>query len=116
MKLLQRRDRHVRVAALAERVGDRLDLAQSLLVLGLGKARLEDLEGGPEAAARHAHVVHPLDVLDVEHVPGVIRQLARADGDHLGRRGGVRLFRLKPFDRPRLRHRVTLAPRSASGR
>ena len=113
-ELLQRGDRHVRVAALPERVGDGLDLAQRLLVLGLGKARLEDLEGRPEAAAGHAHVVDPLDVVGVEDVPGMIGELAGPDGDDLCRRRGVRLFRPEPLDRPRLRHHVTLAPAPGS--
>ena len=64
-----------------------------LRTLRLGKARLEDLECSPEAAAGHAHVVYPLDVIDVEDVPGMIRELAGPDGDHLRRSGSVRLFR-----------------------
>ena len=63
-----------------------------------GKARLEDLERGPQPAGRDPHVVDPLDVVGVEDARGVARP---------ARRRGSR-----PPSRPRRR---TDRPRRARG-
>ena len=85
-------DVDVGVTALAQRVGQRLDVAQHAAVQALGEARGEDLEHGAQAARGHAHVVDALDVGRVEHVVGVVGQLLGAHRDDL-RRGVARRTR-----------------------
>ena len=78
---------HVAVAALAERVGERLDLLQRGAEAPLRKAGLEDLQRRPQAPGGDPHVVDALDVADVEHALGRVGELARAHRDHLRGRG-----------------------------
>ena len=60
-------DVDVGVAALAERVRQRLDVAERLLERLVREARREDLEHGAQAPRGDPHVVHALDVARVEH-------------------------------------------------
>ena len=77
------------------------------------KARLEDLERGAQAPGRHPHVVHPLDLVDVEHAVGVLEDLGRPHLDHARRRTRERLLAVESGDLARTRHALRL---DASGR
>jgi hypothetical protein len=69
---LERHDRDVPVAALTERVGKLLHIAEVRLQPSGWKARLEDLERGTQPPRRDAHVVDPLDVAHVQHSSRVV--------------------------------------------
>ena len=86
-KLLERGDVHVGVAALAERVGQRLDVGEHVASAVAREARREDLEHGAQPARGDAHVVDALDVGGVEHALGVVEELLGAHGDRA--RGGL---------------------------
>ena len=104
--LLQGGDRDVAVAPLAECVRERLHRPQCRLQLAPRKARSEDLERGAQPPRRHAHVVDPVDVVDVEHALGVLHQLGDANL-HDARGGGpVRLVRLQPGNAAGLGHQL----------
>jgi hypothetical protein len=85
----QLRELHVGVAALAERVGQRLDLAERRAQLLAREARFVDLQRRAQPARRDAHVVDVLDVRHVEHAVGMLEQLAGAHVDRPRRRLAV---------------------------
>ena len=86
-------DLHVEVPALPERVGEPLDLGQRAPEGRAGKARLEDLERGAQAAGGDARVVERLDVIQGEHLVLAREHLFGAHGDRLGRHRGIRVTR-----------------------
>ena len=102
-------DRDVAVAALAERVGKRLDLLQRPLVALAREAGPEHLQRRPQAAARDPHVVQRLDVVEVEDAARVLEDLAGADLDHPRRRQREGLLAVEPGYVARPCHGIRLA-------
>ncbi len=102
----QREDRDVAIAALAERVGDRLDLLEDARVAGLRKARREDLERCAQAARGDPHVVDAADLGHVEDALGVPHQLVGPRLDDQRRRLGERHPSGQALDLTLLRHRA----------
>ena len=126
-ELLQRVDLHVGVAALAERVGQRLDVAQRRLERLGGEARARRSPAPRAAAAWRRACRARARCRRVEHVVGVLEQLLGADRDDArGRRreglarverrssAALAIRRLPPRARAR-RPRAGRRGRSAAG-
>ena len=105
-ELLEREQLDVRVAALAERVGELLDLRQHGAQRLAREARLVDLQHGAQAAGRDAHRVHALDVAGVEDAGGVLVDLLGAHGDRPGGGLAERHRAVQPWDLACLGHRL----------
>ena len=94
----QRRELDVRVAPLAEGVGERLDVAQDAAELLAREARLVDLQHGAQAPRGDAHVVHALDVVGVQDALGMVEQLLGAQLDGARRSLRIREVGGEPWD------------------
>src|SRR5438046_2113524 len=80
-ELLELGQVHVGIAALAERVGQRLDVVEDIAQRLARKARLVDLEHRTQSPAGDAHVMDALDVRGVEDALGMLEELLRPDRD-----------------------------------
>ena len=103
-ELLELGQVHVGVAALPERVGQRLDVGEDVVQRLAREAWLVDLEHGAQPPGGDAHVVDALDVGGVEHAFGMIEELLGAHGDRAGGRLAVAQLRVQPRDVARLGH------------